>query len=98
MSTERPPWEETWRIGDDKNDIFTGDEFDPNMEIVCYGAPIPRNYLIAAAPDLYRALEQFISAGQMYNEPDDWSPSSVDFDVCLRDARAALAKARGSKP
>ena len=89
MTAERPPWEETWRIGDDKNDIFTGEEHDPNMEIVCYGAPIPRNYLIAAAPDLYRALADLC---EYHTTPDRvWMPGALDA------ARAALAKARGTR-
>ena len=44
--------------------------------------------LIAAAPDLYEALQAFIDAGDGHDDFTDEWPA----------ARAALAKARGEKP
>lgn len=45
-------------------------------------------HLIAAAPELYEALEAFTDDSDCHDEAE-W------FEARLRDARAALAKARG---
>lgn len=54
-------------------------------------------HLIAAAPDLYEAVEAFVA----YDEGHDDGPNAgvqmmIDYDHALTLARAALAKARGN--
>lgn len=52
-------------------------------------------YLIAAAPDLYEALESLVNECRMEKVEGHYDAQGYDFAGCLAMARAALAKANG---
>ena len=54
-------------------------------------------HLIAAAPELYEALEDCITALEPYDDikPRDWKTDRENMRRVYQSARAALAKARG---
>jgi hypothetical protein len=47
--------------------------------------------LIACAPELYEALSDFVQMGEQY----DWDKATTGRDIIMKNARAALRKARG---
>lgn len=76
---------------------------DANLRTVC--TPMgdtpeirrSRAALIAAAPDLYEALEAFVRSAESWHECHDHETSPVQCDAvcaCIPAARAALKKAR----
>lgn len=82
------PWEEEWWA--DGNDVWLVNEYDDvdknDDDALVANADGERAHLIAAAPDLYRALEAFMS-----DEPT----SAAQWLEIESQCRAALKKARG---
>ena len=92
-----------WRIGNKWNSVvadgFTGYDDEGTIKaygghLVCESAKLPANaHLIAAAPDLYEALEEATKWIKWHREhPNTINNNSYLFD---NKANAALAKARG---
>lgn len=98
MSDPKKPWEGTWRVSDDR---FATRMLDENGEDVLYGEPTHEGNhhlcgdpaalaLAAAAPEMYRAIEEILLAF-------DRGAIPYRTDVCeaLDSAEAVLKKARG---
>ena len=86
-----------WRVSDDGGFGFAVHSVDPTWDTVCECNYYDGNaHLIAAAPDLYDALEKCVEEleSQLHDGFDGvWHES--DFEKELSLYRAALAKARG---
>lgn len=56
-------------------------------------------HLIAAAPDLYAALERFVSAAESWHNFHNHTDIQCDsLCACIEPGKAALAKAHGEEP
>ena len=76
------------RLGNSDNDAFAGERHICSVSPREKGEQAANAHLIASAPDLYAALHTLIHDGKAY----EWHPL---FQPLIKDARAALAKARG---
>ena len=77
-----------WRVGDAGHTVFGPPNGKPSPETIARVLDVRNAPLLAAAPELYAALERLLeSIGCGEPSPDD-SPA-------VKFARAALSKARG---